>query len=154
MGRGGSTLLNKGGRRLRGRGRRLGHPTVRGRGKLAGCEPVTLSHNIPSSAAHPFPPSIVFYFALAGILRGILLANPHLNPQHGGEAKQKGGQGAPLTAGTYRSIVQHPAQLHREYRAAPAQHTFPSQDKVDPTLISLTLSSSVDGGTPVHIQPE
>jgi len=68
-GRGWLDALNKDGRRLRGRRRRrrLGHPTVQGRGKACGVQPVTLSHQLSflccSSASIS---NIYFIFACGG----------------------------------------------------------------------------------------
>ena len=69
-GRGWLDALNKDCRRLRGRRRRrrLGHPTVQGRGKACGMQPVTLSHQLSFLCCSSISISnIYFIFSCGGL---------------------------------------------------------------------------------------
>jgi len=125
--------LNKDGRRLRGRrrGRRLGHPTVRERGKPAECNRQPVTETVTQDSVHRFPSQIGLFYLFSSTAGLPNIPSTNRSQIFAEKSKQKGRTRRAADC-RHRSIdVQHPAELHQEFHATPYSISVSSLQATD-----------------------
>ena len=119
---------------------------MQGSGKPAECKPVTLSHNILSPPLHIYFPLEYVLFRFTSRKSHRVFYPTYLQLKCVEKCKQKGVQGAPLTAGINASYsTRYGCMINT---LTPVQPSFPIPDKANVrSCFSRTCTNSVDTDT-------